>query len=229
MYSSMGLNQQVTECPIKSSKSENRFVILVSTKVKHKHVKSYFANIWCLSGIHLPLAFMLLSACLFSFQYCDLGLLPNLVCPSVVQLEMIIVWWERFGSESGAFFLWINQKQKELEAVNIFSSSDPLDKHISTVEVCQVYISITAFHSIPCFLFYVWVGFLIGFQSKARQRTAHCSNFSHNSLSIFHIFRSRYSSCFLVASIKASHTAAWPHACGLQDHCGFKIIKIMMK
>lgn len=91
---------------------------------------------------------MLLSGCLFSFQYSDLGLLPNLMCPSVVQLEMIFVWWERFSSESAAFFLWINQKQKELDAVNIFSSSDPLDKHISAVEVCA---GLYFYHSIKLY------------------------------------------------------------------------------
>ncbi|XP_027140369.1 nesprin-1 isoform X4 [Larimichthys crocea] len=53
---------------------------------------------------------------------------------NVVQLEMMCMWWERFSSESEAFSLWINEKEKELEAVNSTSSLDPLDKHISTVE-----------------------------------------------------------------------------------------------
>lgn len=64
--------------------------------------------------------------------------MPNFVFSSVVQLEMMCMWWERFSSESEAFSLWINEKEKELEAVNSTSSLDPLDKHISTVEVCFI-------------------------------------------------------------------------------------------
>ncbi|XP_028460432.1 nesprin-1-like [Perca flavescens] len=51
-----------------------------------------------------------------------------------VHLEMMCMWWERFSRESEAFSLWINEKEKELEAVNSTSSLDPLDKHISTVD-----------------------------------------------------------------------------------------------
>ncbi|XP_074471050.1 nesprin-1-like isoform X3 [Sebastes fasciatus] len=53
---------------------------------------------------------------------------------NVVQLEMMCMWWERFSFESDAFSLWINEKEKELEAVDSTSSLDPLDKNISTVE-----------------------------------------------------------------------------------------------
>lgn len=78
--------------------------------------------------------------------------LPNLVSSSVVQLEMVCMWWERFSSQSEAFSLWINEKDKELDAVNSTSSLDPLDKHISTVEVCCVSHSFLTFHFLPWFL-----------------------------------------------------------------------------
>lgn len=63
--------------------------------------------------------------------------------PSVVQLEKMCMWWERICSQSEAFSLWIREKEMELEAVNSTSSSDPLDKHISTVEVyyASIYLS----------------------------------------------------------------------------------------
>lgn len=77
--------------------------------------------------------------------------LPNLVSSSVVQLEMMCMWWERFSSESEAFSLWISEKEKELEAVNSTSSLDPLDKHISTVEVCVVSHSFLRCNSLPWF------------------------------------------------------------------------------
>lgn len=64
--------------------------------------------------------------------------LPDLVSSSVVQLEMMCMWWERFSGESEALSVWINEKEKELEAVNSTSFVAPLDKHISTVEVCHV-------------------------------------------------------------------------------------------
>ena len=57
---------------------------------------------------------------------------------SVVQLELMCMWWESFSSESETFSLWISEKETELEAVDSTSSLDPLDKHISTVEVCRV-------------------------------------------------------------------------------------------
>lgn len=69
---------------------------------------------------------------------------------SVVQLKMMCVWWERFSTESEAFSFWINEKERELEAVNPTSSLDPLDKHISTVEVCHVSPSFIAYHAVPC-------------------------------------------------------------------------------
>ena len=78
-------------------------------------------------------------------------LLPNLVSPSVVQLELMCMWWERFSSESEAFSQWINEKEKELEAVNPTSSLDPLDKHISSVLVCLLSHSFLQFHSLTLF------------------------------------------------------------------------------
>nr|XP_019953051.1 PREDICTED: nesprin-1-like [Paralichthys olivaceus] len=53
---------------------------------------------------------------------------------NVVQLEMMCVWWERFSSESETLSSWINEKEKELEAINTTSSFDPLDKNIRIVE-----------------------------------------------------------------------------------------------
>ncbi|KAK1888949.1 Nesprin-1 [Dissostichus eleginoides] len=53
---------------------------------------------------------------------------------NVVQVEMMCMWWERFSSESEGFSQWINETEKELEAVSSTSSLDPLDKHIITVE-----------------------------------------------------------------------------------------------
>ncbi|GLD49390.1 nesprin-1-like protein [Lates japonicus] len=53
---------------------------------------------------------------------------------NVVQLEMMCMWWERFSSEAETLSSWINEKEKELEAINPTSSLDPLDKNISTVE-----------------------------------------------------------------------------------------------
>lgn len=61
------------------------------------------------------------------------------------------MWWDRFSSESEAFSLWINEKEKELEAVSSTSSLDPLDKHISTVEVCPVSDSFFKLHSLLVF------------------------------------------------------------------------------
>ena len=62
------------------------------------------------------------------------------------------MWWERFSSESEAFSLWINEKERELEAVSSTSSLDPLDQHISTVEVCLVSHYSLKYHSLPCFV-----------------------------------------------------------------------------
>ncbi|XP_037541085.1 nesprin-1 [Nematolebias whitei] len=52
-----------------------------------------------------------------------------------VLLQKMFTQWERFSSESEALSQWINEREKELEAVCFKSSSDPLDKHISTVEM----------------------------------------------------------------------------------------------
>lgn len=51
------------------------------------------------------------------------------------------MWWERFSSEAETLSSWINEKEKELEAINTTSSLDPLDKNISTVEVCHIALS----------------------------------------------------------------------------------------
>lgn len=68
---------------------------------------------------------------------------------SVVQLEMMCMWWERFSRESEALSLWINEKEGELEAVSCTSSADPLDQHIGTVEASRVsYISDISSHSL---------------------------------------------------------------------------------
>lgn len=45
------------------------------------------------------------------------------------------MWWEHFNSESEAFSLWIDEKEKELQAVSSISSLESLDKHINTMEV----------------------------------------------------------------------------------------------
>lgn len=58
---------------------------------------------------------------------------------SVVQLERMCIWWERFSCETEALSLWISEKEKELEAVNSTFSSDLLDKHIITVEVSHYF------------------------------------------------------------------------------------------
>uniref|UniRef100_A0A8K9XYB1 Spectrin repeat containing nuclear envelope protein 1 n=1 Tax=Oncorhynchus mykiss TaxID=8022 RepID=A0A8K9XYB1_ONCMY len=47
-------------------------------------------------------------------------------------LEMVCVWWERFIRESEAFSSWISERERELDTVDSNSSSDPLEKHIST-------------------------------------------------------------------------------------------------
>lgn len=59
----------------------------------------------------------------------------NLLFSSVVQLEMMCVWSERFNTESDTLSSWINEKEKELEAIDTMSSMDPLDKNIIIVEV----------------------------------------------------------------------------------------------
>lgn len=65
----------------------------------------------------------------------------SLSSSSTVQLEMMRTWWERFSSESEAFSLWVNEREKELEAVGSTSSLEPLDKQIRTVEVCPASLS----------------------------------------------------------------------------------------
>lgn len=54
---------------------------------------------------------------------------------SIVRLEKVCMWWEHFSSESEAFSLWINEREKELEAVSSISSLESPEKHINTVEV----------------------------------------------------------------------------------------------
>lgn len=51
---------------------------------------------------------------------------------SVVRLEKVCMWWEHFSSESEAFSLWINEKERELEAVSSISS---LESSEPTMEV----------------------------------------------------------------------------------------------
>ncbi|KAF3849913.1 hypothetical protein F7725_019632 [Dissostichus mawsoni] len=63
---------------------------------------------------------------------------------NVVQVEMMCMWWERFSSESEGFSQWINETEKELEAVSSTSSLDPLDKHIITVEHSSAVASLQA-------------------------------------------------------------------------------------
>lgn len=43
--------------------------------------------------------------------------------------------WEHFSSESEAFSLWINEKERELEGVSSFSPLESSEKHINTMEV----------------------------------------------------------------------------------------------
>lgn len=93
---------------------------------------------------------------LFSFLdihtvYLRKRLFPNLASSSVVQLEMMCVWWERFSSESEMLSLWISEKEKELESITSTSSMDPLDKNISRLEVCHVFSSLTTFLSVMYF------------------------------------------------------------------------------
>lgn len=68
----------------------------------------------------------------------------NVIPASVSQLEMMCLWWQHFSNESKAFSDWINEKERELEAINLSSSLDPLDENISTVEVSAGRCSITA-------------------------------------------------------------------------------------
>lgn len=49
------------------------------------------------------------------------------------------MWWEHFSSESEAFSLWINEKEKELEAVSSISSLESSEKHINTMEVMSLH------------------------------------------------------------------------------------------
>ncbi|XP_024912651.1 nesprin-1-like [Cynoglossus semilaevis] len=60
--------------------------------------------------------------------------LQDQLSKNVVQLEMMCVWSERFNTESDTLSSWINEKEKDLEAIDTMSSMDPLDKNIIIVE-----------------------------------------------------------------------------------------------
>lgn len=66
------------------------------------------------------------------------------MCSSVVQLEMMCAWWERFSRESENLSSWISEKEEELDVINATTSLDPLDENISTVEV--LYLTYHLFH-----------------------------------------------------------------------------------
>lgn len=61
------------------------------------------------------------------------------------------MWWEHFSSESEAFSLWINEKEKELEAVSSISFLESSEKHINTVEVRSLHHSSSHSSSHSCF------------------------------------------------------------------------------
>lgn len=79
------------------------------------------------------------------------------------------MWWEHFSSESEAFSLWINENEKELEAVSSTSSSESLDKHITTMEVRSISHSSHIFH-MPAFCFFF----------PSHVMNAHCTGFTYN-------------------------------------------------
>ncbi|MEQ2294229.1 hypothetical protein AMECASPLE_001811, partial [Ameca splendens] len=54
---------------------------------------------------------------------------------SFVLLEKMYLQWESFSRELEALSQWIDEKKKVLDAVSSTSSSDPLDAHISNVEM----------------------------------------------------------------------------------------------
>lgn len=86
---------------------------------------------------------------------------------SIVEMERVCMWWEHFSSESKAFSLWINEKEKELEAVSSTSSLEFLDKHINTVEVRSISHSSHIFHMPVIFFFSVVMN-------------GHCTGFTYN-------------------------------------------------
>lgn len=57
--------------------------------------------------------------------------------PSVNQLELVYTWWENSSSESEAFFPWLSERERELDDIGSASPLDPLDKQLSTIEVCS--------------------------------------------------------------------------------------------
>lgn len=81
-----------------------------------------------------------------------------ILCSSFVLLEKMFVQWERFRRESQALSQWINEREKELEAVCFKSSSDPLDKHISTVEVVFFFLDFLLSCLFIFYFFYQFVG-----------------------------------------------------------------------
>lgn len=111
-------------------------------------IRLYFANIWYMSGF-VPNNCPQLSVSVYSWPF----FLTCMFCISFVLLEKMFTQWERFSSESEALSQWINEREKELEAVCFKSSSDPLDKHISTVEVCVSWISFC----LVLFLIPLWI------------------------------------------------------------------------
>lgn len=68
------------------------------------------------------------------------------MCSSVVQLEMMCAWWERFSRESENLSSWISEKEEELDVINATTSLDPLDENISTVEV--LYLTYHQLHTV---------------------------------------------------------------------------------
>ncbi|CAL8318022.1 unnamed protein product, partial [Boreogadus saida] len=56
---------------------------------------------------------------------------------NINQLELVHTWWEHSGSQSEAFFLWISEKERELEDISSASSPDSLDKQLSSVEAVE--------------------------------------------------------------------------------------------
>ncbi|CAM9192469.1 unnamed protein product, partial [Lampetra planeri] len=55
-----------------------------------------------------------------------------------VQLETMVLQWERFSTDSESFCSWIHEKERELEAItpssSSSSSSNPLDRHTSSLD-----------------------------------------------------------------------------------------------
>lgn len=79
------------------------------------------------------------------------------------------MWWEHFNSESEAFSLWMDEKEKELQAVSSVSSLESLDKHINTTEVRSLS------HSSHIFDIHVTPPPLIG----GPVMNAHCTGFTN--------------------------------------------------